>query len=392
MERVSFIFHFRPDVDFYILIAVMAGQAAGAAWLLRGPASQASWGVRLTIVAGTLISFAALSFGFLLRFARVAKYFSNWWPSWGRGFTIIWAILSISWLAAAALSSLLSRIGAVHDPGRRKFLRAAQAGLFIAPTATLGYGVFIQRSRLRLREENLLFPGLPKDLDGLRLVQLTDIHLSPFLDPSMVEEAVGMANEARAHIAFVTGDLITTGLDPLDDCLRGLSQLRADAGVFGCMGNHEIYANAEAYVAERGARLGMRFLRSEAALLRFGNASLNLAGVDYQPFRKPYLTGAEKLIAPGAFNLLMSHNPDVFPVAARQGYDLTLAGHTHAGQVRVEILGADLNVARFFTPYVDGVYRSGSSSVFVSRGIGTIWLPARLGAPPEVALLHLCRT
>jgi predicted MPP superfamily phosphohydrolase len=98
------------------------------------------------------------------------------------------------------------------------------------------------------------------------------------------------------------------------------------------------------------------------------------------------------LVKSDAFNVLLSHNPDVFPVAARQGYQLTLAGHTHGGQVRVEILHRDVNIARFFTPYVDGLYENGSSSIFVSRGIGTIGIPARLGAAPEVALLKLCRT
>jgi predicted MPP superfamily phosphohydrolase len=102
--------------------------------------------------------------------------------------------------------------------------------------------------------------------------------------------------------------------------------------------------------------------------------------------------GAEKMIEAGVFNVLLSHNPDVFPVAARQGYDLTVAGHTHGGQVRVEILREDLNIARFFTPYVDGLYREQGRTIFVSRGIGTIGLPARLGAPPEVALLRLCRS
>jgi predicted MPP superfamily phosphohydrolase len=114
--------------------------------------------------------------------------------------------------------------------------------------------------------------------------------------------------------------------------------------------------------------------------------------VDYQPLRAPYLNGAEAWTAPGALNVMLSHNPDVFPVAARKGYPLTISGHTHGGQVRVEILGTDWNVARFYTPFVDGLYQQGSSAVFVSRGIGTIGVPARLGAPPEVALIQLCRT
>jgi predicted MPP superfamily phosphohydrolase len=200
-----------------------------------------------------------------------------------------------------------------------------------------------------------------------------------------------MANETRAHIALVTGDLITTARDPLDSCLDGLKTLRADAGVFGCMGNHEAYARVQQYVEQAGARQGLRFLRGHSQLLRFGDARLNLAGVDYQPLRSPYLRGAEKLTAPTAYNVLLSHNPDVFDVAARQGYDLTISGHTHGGQVRVEILGADLNVARFFTPYVDGFYSKNRAAIFVSRGLGTIGIPARLGAPPEVTLLRLCR-
>jgi predicted MPP superfamily phosphohydrolase len=207
-----------------------------------------------------------------------------------------------------------------------------------------------------------------------------------------LDRAVAMANEARAHVALVTGDLISSPGDPLDDCLDSLQQLRADAGVFGCLGNHEIYARAEDYTAVQGARRGMNFLRKAAAPLKFGGAILNLAGVDYQQFRKPYLVGAEKLVQPGACNVLLSHNPDVFPVAARQGFQLTIAGHTHGGQVRVEILRQDLNIARFFTQYVDGVYREGASSIFVSRGIGTIGLPTRLGSAPEVALITLCRT
>jgi len=87
---------------------------------------------------------------------------------------------------------------------------------------------------------------------------------------------------------------------------------------------------------------------------------------------------------------LLSHNPDVFDVAARQGWDLTIAGHTHGGQISVEILDQQLSASRFFTPYVYGLYRQGRSSIWVTRGIGTVGVPARIGAPPEVALIKLC--
>jgi predicted MPP superfamily phosphohydrolase len=303
----------------------------------------------------------------------------------------VWAFLSVFLVAALMISRWGLRLRPEHSPARRAFLLTTRAALLCAPAAVTGYGVFIQRFALSLREQELKFPGLSKDLDGLRLVQLTDIHLSPFLSERELARAVDMANEIRAHLALVTGDLITTARDPLDACLRQLARLRTEGGVFGCLGNHEIYADAEDYVEQHGARLGLRFLRRQAEPLPFGGAVLNLAGVDYQPSRKPYLIGAERIVAPGAFNVLLSHNPDVFPVAARQGYQLTIAGHTHGGQVRVEILRQDLNIARFFTPYVDGLYRRDGAAVFVSRGIGTIGLPLRMGAPPEVNLLRLCR-
>jgi predicted MPP superfamily phosphohydrolase len=333
-----------------------------------------------------------MAVGFFLRFNRVLLYFPGAWPIWERGLVTAWILLTLSWMAGFALVQVGSRIfSQEHHPARRNFLSAARTILFAAPPAVLGYGVFIQRNQLVLREERLEIPGLHPDLDGVRLVQLTDIHLSPFLSRRDLERAVAMANETRADVALVTGDLITTRRDPMDDCLSVLAGLRADAGIFGCLGNHEAFAGGEDHAEREGARLGLRFLRDSAAPLRFGNATLNLAGVDYQEVRKPYLVGAEAMIVPGAMNVLLSHNPDVFPVAARLGYPLTISGHTHGGQVRMEILGEDLNVARFYTPYVDGVYRKGSSCIFVSRGIGTIGIPARIGAPPEVALLRLCR-
>lgn len=378
--------------DLFFLALVVLAQAGGTLWILRRFAAGASRRARLVIQIAAALSLVSLVLGFLLRYARFAKLLPGEWLTWGQALVITWALLSMLWLIALAVLPLLPRLRPGHSAARRNFLRAAQAVLFGAPATVIGYGVFIGRFRFQLREQKIEVPGLAHDLEGLRLIQLTDIHLSPFLSRSQLDRAVAMANETRAHIAVVTGDLITARFDPLDDCLQSLAGLRAEAGVFGCMGNHEVYAGSQRYTEIEGGRKGIRFLRHAHAQLRFGEATLNLAGVDYQRYKRPYLQGAESMVAPGAFNVLLSHNPDVFPVAARQGYQLTIGGHTHGGQVRLEILHADLNIARFFTPYVDGLYRQGSSSIFVSRGIGTIAVPARFGAPPEVALLQLCRT
>jgi uncharacterized protein len=336
-------------------------------------------------------------FGFL--FALPPFY--RWLPyhpsiEWARSGGILWGVLTTGVcaveLAVAWYAGRSARNGVKHDPGRRAILNAVRAAAFAAPAAALGYGVFIARRHFQLKEVELHVAGLAVDLDGLRIVQLTDIHMGAYLDRQDLEHAIGMANETRAHLALVTGDLITMRRDPLDRCIDALSALRADAGVLGCLGNHEIVGNCEAEAAKLGARAGIRFLRGERTSLRFGDAFLNVAGVDYQRQRHVYLKGAGKLVQPGEFNVLLSHNPDVFPVAAEQGYDLTIAGHTHGGQVTVEILHQYLNVMRFFTPYVYGLYERQGRSIWVSRGLGTVGVPARIGAPPEVALIRLCAT
>jgi hypothetical protein len=225
----------------------------------------------------------------------------------------------------------------------------------------------------------------------LRILQISDIHRGTFLSDRDLNQVIDASLGLHPHLTVITGDLISVPGDPLDSCIRQLARLKADAGVYGCMGNHEQFANATDYTEAAAARVGIRFLRGRSQVLRFGNATLNLAGVDYQPknWRRRYLHGAERLIQPGALNVLLSHNPDVFPVAARQGYNLLLAGHTHGGQVTVEILDQSINPARFFTPYVYGLYRSETATAYVTRGIGTIGLPTRIGAPPEISVLRL---
>ena len=371
--------HFFPGLC--LLILGLGLQVPVIRWLLD------TYRRRTLIWLGAATSTALLAAGYLLEFQRILQHFPVQWWTWLECASLVETV----WLIGFALALLAWNKKRQFDPARRKLLEAAGAGLCVAPLAGTIFGI-LHRNQFRVSETSIPIRNLPKDLDGLRLVQITDIHLSPFLSERELATAIDMANETRANIALVTGDLITRRGDPLDACLRQLARLRAEAGVFGCLGNHEIYARAENYVAEQGRRIGIEFLRHQSRQLRFGNSVFNFAGVDYQRMHSRYLRGAEQLIVPGAFNVLLSHNPDVFPVAAEQGYNLTIAGHTHGGQVDVEILHEHVDVARYFTPFVQGLYRQGDSSVYVSNGLGTIGVPVRIGAPPEVSVLRLCAT
>lgn len=383
--------------EFFLAVA-LAAHVWILVYLLRRQRFRQNRSWRRWTVLGAVMSYLFISAAIAVHAPSAAALLPpSQWVYWARGVGLGWGITTVGISAGIAAVSLLDRFvfkERPFHPGRRRFLRIAEGVAVAAPVAAVGYGTLVHRKALRLEEVSMRIPALPEDLDGLRIVQLTDLHVSPFLSPKELAYVVGMANETNAHLAVITGDLTTRAGDPLEDCLLELALLRAGAGVLGCLGNHEIYARSEAYVTARGASLGLRFLRGAAETLRFGAARLNLAGVDYQMMRGPYLVNTQALLAkdPATVNLLLSHNPDVFPVAAAQGWDVTLSGHTHGGQVNVEILDQPLNVARFYTPFVYGLYTQGKSSIYVSRGVGTVGVPVRLGAPPEVSLIRLCAT
>ena len=302
-----------------------------------------------------------------------------------------WGMVSAISLGSYMLWSRLSR-RTPHSPDRRRLIQAAGTVAVAAPFAAAAFGGIVERTDFHVKEVHLPVPNLHPDFEGFRIGQLSDLHVSPWLSVHDAGRTVDMLNEHKPDLTVVTGDLITQPGDPLDGAIREISRLRADLGVLGCHGNHERYCRCEDYVSRETAKTGIRILRHESQLIRRGNGVVNIAGIDYQSRRLgEYLVDAEKLVRPGMANLLLSHNPDTFPVAVRKGFDAVLAGHTHGGQVTVEYLNQTLNIARFATPYVAGLYRIEGRSCYVTAGIGTIALPVRLGAPPEITILRLTR-
>ncbi|MDP9055629.1 MAG: metallophosphoesterase [Acidobacteriota bacterium] len=330
---------------------------------------------------------------------RFHRFYSHlvWVPFWIRGTLVatgnIWGLASIpSFAVYLVCRFVLRRKAAVYSPERRRLIQTAGTVAVAAPFAAAAFGAIVERTRFYVKETDLPIPDLHPDLEGLRIGQISDLHVSPWLSVRDAGRAVDMLNERKPNLIVVTGDVITQPGDPLDAAIRELGRLRADAGVLGCLGNHEIYCQCENYEVAEAAKYGIDILRSRNRVLQFGNARLNVAGVDFQSIRDGgYLKGASGLIVPGAANLLLSHNPDVFPAAVKQGFDAMLSGHTHGGQVTVEILNQTLNFARFITPYVAGLYRLEGKSCYVTAGLGTIALPVRLGAPPEISVLRLTR-
>ncbi|HLZ91188.1 MAG TPA: metallophosphoesterase [Candidatus Acidoferrum sp.] len=316
----------------------------------------------------------------------------------------------------------------VPDPSRRYFFRTASALAGAAPFLSVMYGFAAERLDYHIRRVEIPTANLPPALDGMKIAQLSDIHLSGYMSRTDVRRAVDMANELGADLAVVTGDFITGAADPLEDCIDEVRNLRAPLGVFGCNGNHEIYARAEDAAQIFFAQAGMRLLRHENVQLAFRGAQFNLLGVDYQRERTPsghrlqMLPDLAPLVRRDMPNILLSHNPNTFNRAAELGIELSLAGHTHGGQIQVEILDHRLSPARFITDYIAGAFfrplsmpaanlralkdakylasnetlssaraQPPLSVLYVNRGLGTVGAPVRLGVPPEITLITLRR-
>ena len=316
----------------------------------------------------------------------------------------------------------------VPDPSRRYFFRTATALAGAAPFLSVMYGFAAERLDYRVRRVEIPAANLPPALDGMHIVQLSDIHLSGYMSRTDVRRAVDMANDLGADLAVVTGDFITGASDPLEDCIDEIRQLRAPLGIFGCNGNHEIYARAEDSAERLFAQSGMKLLRHENVQLAFRGAYFNLLGVDYQRERTPgghrlqMLPDLAPFVRRDMPNILLSHNPNTFNRAAELGIELSLAGHTHGGQIQVEILDHRLSAARFITDYIAGAYfrplsmpaannralkdenysasnlapvsshaQPPLSVLYVNRGLGTVGAPVRLGVPPEITLITLRR-
>ena len=293
------------------------------------------------------------------------------------------------------------------DPGRRTFFRYAASFVGAVPFVAGLYGYARERLQFQIVRVAVPIPNLPAALNGLRIVQLSDIHIGDYMPADEIRRAVALANSLSADLAVITGDFVSDAGDPLALCIQELSRLHAPLGVWGCNGNHEIYAGAEDAAERLFTQNGMTLLRQKAVQLDWKSESFNLIGVDYQHnvhltgSALPTLGGVEPLVRRDQFNLLLSHNPNTFSSAAGLGIALTLSGHTHGGQINVEILSHSFSPAKFMTPFVAGLYQLPNAQsanqpadnppafLYVNRGLGTLGVPARIGARPEITLLTL---
>jgi len=303
--------------------------------------------------------------------------------------------------AVAAAIGRMKRRGAdrVERPERRKFLERTAAAVVATPFVASAYGLLYGRLNLETTEHPVRLEKLPREFEGFRICQLSDIHIGPFMPAEEIRKYVEIANSLKADLMVLTGDFVTFDASTQGGAVEALKGARAPYGVYGCLGNHDMWARVEDSIAELFRRVGIRMLRGEAVPVRASGEWFQLIGVDFQSAHRfgpspavPNLLGnIEHLVVRDRPNILLSHNPDTFDRAAELGIELSLAGHTHGGQLSLEFISPEIAPSRLVTPYVEGWFRKPGGMLYVNRGIGTIGVPIRFGSPPEITVYRLTR-
>jgi predicted MPP superfamily phosphohydrolase len=273
--------------------------------------------------------------------------------------------------------------------GRRILLVVA-----VAVPALLGCWAFwLEPASLRLETLSVSLERLPEPCDGLRVALLADLHVgSPFNGPARLEKVVQMTQEAEPDLVLLLGDYVIRGVVggrfvPPEPMARILSRLAAPLGVFAVLGNHDWWFDAPRVQASLESH-GIPVLEDRAARVTGSPCDLWVAGIS------DYWEGAHDVdralagVADKAPVIAFTHNPDIFPDIP-EGVLLTVAGHTHGGQVRFPLVGRPIVPSEFGQRYAAGHVREGERDLFVSTGVGTSILPVRFLVPPVVTLLVL---
>jgi len=365
-------------------------------WWRRRPVRRATWIVLALDVALPVLWFALARSGrnvaadgvipwlILILVAQVAVIFA----------------LALAGLLKAAERLPVPRVPGTQrklfDPRRRQLLlRGTAAALPVVAVAVCGTGFAEARQTARLKRRVLRLPHLPEPLDGLKILQISDVHLWDLVRLPDLAAALARVPRGEADLVCVTGDL-ADDLVQLPDALEMIAGLNPPLGCYACLGNHE-HSRGLSRVLTIFADGPVMLLRTAGRRLRRDDADLWLTGID-DPRARPLenrsdfyaqqLDGALGPVPDGAFTILMSHRPGGFDQAAARRVDLTLSGHTHGGQAAL----AGHSILSVASPqkYPWGIYRRGDSLLHVTCGAGQ-WFPFRFGCPPEIVMLELRR-
>jgi predicted MPP superfamily phosphohydrolase len=349
-------------------------------------------------VAGGLVLANGLAVPHLRRARRrqdLAGRLARTYMAVGVALLLVGLAVLISWLGLGLVAGLFGAVGASPERAFGVF-RVASSGLVGFVALALAFGFTAGQRRIDRTRIRVAVPGLAPELDGLRIVQISDLHIGNHLGGEALSRMVEHTNALDPDVLVLTGDLFDFDPAPVEDGARRLAGLRARHGVYAVLGNHDHYVGAD-LVADALARHApqIRLLRNESVALPLA-APLYLAGADdpgrdwsARRLQLPRLAALAEARPADGPTLLLVHRPEVFPQAAALGFPLVICGHTHGGQLAVPGTRGQYNLASLVTRFTRGLYRQGDSVLYVNRGLGVGGPALRISCPREIATLEL---
>lgn len=297
------------------------------------------------------------------------------------------------------------------DYSRSKFLSTFGVLLGAIPFVTLTYGMIRNRHRYKIFNEKVAIENLPKNLEGLRIVQISDIHSGSFTLKEPIKNAIEMINGQKADLVFFTGDLVNSIADEMDYFMDVFDKIESKYGTFSILGNHDYgdyvqWPNREAKIQNleklKGAhgKLGWDLLLNENRMVKINEEEIAIIGVEnysasrhfpkYGDLEKAY-SGAEN----ASLKLLLSHDPTHWEAQVVDSFKdiaITFSGHTHGMQFGIEIPGfLKWSPIKYIYKHWAGLYQTGKQYLYVNRGFGFLGYPGRVGILPEITVLELVR-
>ncbi len=271
----------------------------------------------------------------------------------------------------------------------------AAAAMF-AVFSAIGY---FGTKKLVVRSLKIALPRLPAAFEGLRIVQLSDLHVGPHTSRRFLTRIAGVVSDAQPDMIVYTGDQVDDFPQDVDHLVASLGGLEAPLGTFATPGNHDVYAGWNA-VRSRLTSAGMTVLANEAVPIERDGERIWLAGTgdpagqgwqrDGGSDAAPDIERTLRHVVNGERVVALAHNPALWPALAKRGVDLTLSGHTHYGQLAIPKW--NWNIAGMFLKFSMGIHRQGDSILYINPGTNYWGIPLRVGTPPEVTVVTLRRS
>ena len=335
-------------------------------------------------------------------------------PNWLTALLLLWALIFLPFLAlptCISYNSCRKRRASLPDVtpddspsaavdssppapefptlSRREMLRTT--ALALPMLGTLGSTAISipQKTRFRIQRLTVPIARLPRALEGTTITHLSDTHVGKFTRGRVLDEMVETINDLRSDLVLMTGDLIDHSLTDLPEALDMVTRLDPRHGLFNIEGNHDLFEGVDGFV--QGVReRGVPLLRDQSEIIRLKGHPVEILGLSWQRGESAIAKQVSALAAgrdPDAFPILLAHHPHAFDEATRHDIPLTLAGHTHGGQL---MLTPEIGAGPMLFRYWSGLYRKNQQSLVVSNGAGN-WFPLRTSAPAEILQLTLTR-